>query len=62
MNTLEELKEAVGTEKANMLLMEHLMASLSKAMKYDEIADALDNKDCTADDIRRILANEGDMD
>ena len=61
MNTLSDLINEVGEGKARQFMMEYMMISLSKAMKYDEVVDALDDSKCTADNIRRILADDGEM-
>lgn len=41
-------------------MMQHLMLSLSKAMKYDEIVNAVDNPKCTIEDIKEVLEDDGD--
>lgn len=55
MQTYEELINELGSEQVNTLMMQHLMYSVSKAMKYDEIVEELDNPKCTVEDIKELL-------
>lgn len=43
MNTLEDLIDALGKEKVDSLLMEYLLLQLSKAMKCDQLAKAIES-------------------
>ena len=60
MKVYEELISELGSEQVNTLMMQHLMLSLSKAMKYDEIVNAVDNPKCTIEDIKEVLKDDGD--
>lgn len=55
MNNVEEMIAELGQEKANKILMEFLLLTASKAMKCDQLADALEEKDCTVEKLRGIL-------
>lgn len=55
MNNVEEMIAELGKEKANKILMEFLLLTASKAMKCDQFADALEEKDCTVEKLRGIL-------
>ena len=58
MQTYEELINELGSEQVNALMIQHLMYSVSKAMKYDEIVEKLDNPKCTVEDIKELLKND----
>lgn len=60
MKTYEELINELGSEQVNALMIQHLMFSLSKAMKYDEIVSAMDNPKCIIEDIKEVLGDGGD--
>ena len=55
MNNVEEMIAELGQEQANKILMEFLLLTASKAMKCDQLADALEEKDCTVEKLRGIL-------
>ena len=55
MNNVEEMIAELGQEQANKILMEFLLLTSSKAMKCDQLADALEEKDCTVEKLRGIL-------
>ena len=55
MNTLEEMINELGQEKANKILMEFMLLTASKAMKCDQLAEALEDDNCTIEQLREIL-------
>lgn len=55
MNNLEDMMAELGQEKANKILMEFLLVTVSKAIKCDQIAETLADKDCTVEQLREIL-------
>ena len=55
MNNLEEMIKELGQEKANKILTEFMLVTISKAMKCDRLAETLEKKDCTIEELREIL-------
>lgn len=58
MNDLQKLIESVGQDKVDAMFTEYFMITLSKAMKCDRIAEALEDKKCTVEQVRSILYDE----
>ena len=55
MNTLEEMIGELGQERANKILTEFMFLTVSKAMKCDQLAKALEDDNCTVKQLREIL-------
>lgn len=58
MSDLQKLVETVGQDKVDAMFTEYFMITLSKAMKCDKIADALEDNKCTIEKVRSILYDE----
>ena len=58
MSDLQKLIESVGQDKVDAMFTEYFMITLSKAMKCDIIAEALEDKKCTVEQVRSILYDE----
>ena len=58
MNSFEDVVKEVGQDKANQMFMEYMLLTMSKAIKCDQLADALEEKDCTIEQLKEILYDE----
>lgn len=58
MSDLQKLIESVGQDKVNVIFTEYFMITLSKALKCDKIAEALEDEKCTIEQVRSILYDE----
>ena len=58
MSDLQKLIESVGQDKVNVIFTEYFMIILSKALKCDKIAEALEDEKCTIEQVRSIFYDE----
>ena len=49
---LQKLIDSVGLDKVNVIFTEYFMLILSKALKCDKIAEALEDEKCTIKQVR----------
>ena len=55
MSELENMIEEKGQETINKIFTEYFMVTVSKAMKCDRLAEALEDKNCTIEQLKEIL-------
>ena len=51
----ENMIEEKGQETINKIFTEYFMVTVSKAMKCDRLAKALEDKNCTIEQLKEIL-------
>ena len=52
---LQKLIDSVGLDKVNVIFTEYFMLILSKALKCDKIAEALEDEKCTIKQVRGMV-------
>lgn len=55
MNELQNMIDEKGQDAVNTMFTEYFMTTVSKAMKCDRLAEALEEKDCTIEQLKEIL-------
>ena len=55
MSELENMIEEKGQDAVNQMFIEHFMVTVSKAMKCERLAEALEDKNCTIEQLKEIL-------
>ncbi len=55
MSELQNMIEEKGQDAVNTMFTEYFMVTVSKAMKCDRIAEALEDKSCTIEQLKEIL-------
>ena len=55
MNELQNMVEEKGQDAVNAMFTEYFMLTVSKAMKCDRLAEALEDKNCTIEQLKEIL-------
>lgn len=55
MDKLQNLIEELGQETIDSIFTQYFMLTVSKAMKCDRIAEALEDKNCTIERLKEIL-------
>ena len=58
MSDLQKLIESEGQDKVDAMFTEYFMITLSKALKCDKIAEALEDEKSTIEQVRSILYDE----
>ena len=58
MSNLQKLIDSIGQDEVNAIFTEYFMITLSKALKCDKIAEALEDEKCTIEQVRSILYDE----
>lgn len=55
MNELQNMIDEKGQDAVNLMFTDYFMMTVSKAMKCDRLAEALEEKDCTIEQLKEIL-------
>ena len=58
MSNLQKLIDSIGQDEVNAIFTEYFMITLSKALKCDKIAKALEDEKCTIEQVRSIFYDE----